>query len=491
MGRILFRDSRRPVAGITVVLFDEGGKERDRVLTDKDGRYRFHNVKGRFFVRLPEQPSGSQLVSPNTIEAIVNSMFDAGDSFYADEPVVPGPTGGPVPFPGTLQDAVLDIASYMPTSQEVTGPTWTTTQARLTAATGDLQALVNNAMVHVLGRKGSTSDGRAFKASLDRAFTFKESNGKSTLEWTPRTYAVETELGGRISGAQASLYYLAKSSLDNVIPLLEGINPLLPDADPELTAAARKIVRTEFSELVMALGAEGGPILQRVDDLFLAVDRALDRMRDEFGLTANQVNTVEEESNLTNFLVVRDYVSSLRTTWNAQRDQIAGFLGTKLVLLSRALSSVVESVSEAEDAMDSVFLGRAERQTIRIAFPAQITINGRPEPILLDALGNPAPARPMLVGELLGWISRFASEEGPTLIRDGGRVGVATIEPTAERLRRLVLGAIDASVPHVGFTRNRVRRALSELAGQLAYVAVLARELDGTAGSPRRLAATN
>lgn len=481
VGRLLFKNSNRPIPGITVILYDEQGRERDRQQTDDDGRYRFQNVKGRFFVKFPEQPTGSQLISSNTVEAVVNSTYDAGDRYYSEDTAPPVPPGPTPPFGGTVQDAIQDIASYMPTSQEVTGPSYGSAAkagVSLSGGNGDLQGLVNSALVHVLGQKGSVSDGKAFMATLDRAFTIKESNGKSVIEWTPRTYAVETELGGKISGAQASLYYLAESAKEKAIPLLNGIYPLLPDYDEQLTEAARKIVGTEFTELVQALGAEGGPILQRVDDLFVSVNRALDRMRDEFGLTTDRVNTVDEESNLTNFLVVRDYISSLGTTWNAQRGNIVKFLGTKLVLLSRGLSSVVESVIETEDAMDAVYLGPAERQTVRIVFPAYITIDGRREPIFRDANGNPVPAQSMVVGELLSWITRFARDEGPALIRDGGRVGVVTIRPTADRLRRLVIGATEATNTHVGFTRNRVRRALSELAGQLGYVTTLAQELD-------------
>lgn len=496
IGRVVYRRSKKPIANVTVILCDEKGDEIARQRTGSDGRYRFRNVRGRVKIKLPEVPSGSPLISASTIEGLVNSTWDAGDQEYDDEPggfsqgaAIIGATAPP--FGGSIQDAIQDIASYMPTSQEVSPAAPYSTQYRTGGgtATGDLQGLVNSALVHVLGRKGDVRDGKAFLGSLERAFTIKETNGKQTLEWTPRTYAVETELGGKISGAQASLYHLAKSALDDALPLLAGINPLLPDFDPETSDAVRKIVRTEFSEVVEALGAEGGPVIQRVDDLFVSVERALDRMQEEFGLRNDRVNTVEEESNLTNFLVVRDYVSSLQSTWQAQRGNIAGFLGTKLVLLSRALSSVVESVTETEDAMDSVFLGPAERQTVRIDFPLFVTVGDRIEAILRDANGNAIQAPSILVGELLGWVLRFARDEGPALIRDGGRIGVASMQPTAERLRKLVLGAIEAPVPHVGFTRNRVKRALSELAAQVGYVAVLATELADVAAAQRKLAA--
>jgi hypothetical protein len=63
---------------------------------------------------------------------------------------------------------------------------------------------------------------------------------------------------------------------------------------------------------------------------------------------------------------------------------------------------------------------------------------------------------------------------------------VEAIQPIAERLQRLVLGASQANVPHIGFSRVRVRRALSELAAQLGQLERLARELspNGTGKTP-------
>ena len=54
---------------------------------------------------------------------------------------------------------------------------------------------------------------------------------------------------------------------------------------------------------------------------------------------------------------------SLAESWDAQREffvrgsAVEPFLGTQLVLLSRDLEVIAESVHEAEFAMNSVFLG--------------------------------------------------------------------------------------------------------------------------------------
>jgi len=125
--------------------------------------------------------------------------------------------------------------------------------------------------------------------------------------------------------------------------------------------------------------------------------------------------------------------------------------------------------------MDSVFLGAAERQTVRIDFPSKIQINGREEPILCGVQSGAPP--PMFISDLLGWVKRFASEEGPTLVREGGRRGVIVIQPTAKRLQRLLLGAAQAPAQHIGFSRPGVRRSLVELASQLGQVERLSSEL--------------
>ena len=72
-------------------------------------------------------------------------------------------------------------------------------------------------------------------------------------------------------GAQASIYQRAKVALDQSLPLLDGLYSLLPDSDPEDTGAIRAIIRFELSELVSELGVEGGPRVQRVDELFASL----------------------------------------------------------------------------------------------------------------------------------------------------------------------------------------------------------------------------
>lgn len=280
-----------------------------------------------------------------------------------------------------------------------------------------------------------------------------------------------------ITGAQQSLYARAKAAYDQASILLERIRALDPAADPEEFAAFKAIVRSEITELVNELGVEGGPRVRRVDTYFdslLGLNQTLTdaeqvqgrsrRLREVGGLTRDNVNTIDEEQVLSDYLTLVDYVISLRLSWNAQRrffDRTGGvqpFLGTQLVLVSRALAVIAESVQEVYFTLDSVFLGSAERQTIELIY---------------------AGAPSIFLGELLEWVDRFASEEGRALIQDAGKEGVRALFPTLDTLTGLVRGALippqDPNRIPEGYRTSRVQRALVELAQYLDEAASLAR----------------
>jgi hypothetical protein len=208
-------------------------------------------------------------------------------------------------------------------------------------------------------------------------------------------------------------------------------------------------------------------------------------LKSRFGLSRGFVKTIGEEENLTNYLILVDGVRGLYLTWNTQRtffDRTGTdvFLGTQAVLLSRNLGVVAEGVREVNGALDSVFIGAAERQVTELALSDQSKI---------------------FIGELLAWVEEFATDEGPRLVREGGKDGVVgTFVHTAERLRYLTQEAADASAagatPLKGFHTPRVQRALRDLAGQLGKTVKLSRQLRAnapeinSAASPSRTGAT-
>jgi hypothetical protein len=469
VGRVVYENGTG-IGGLRVELLDASGLTvLDTTVSAKDGSYRFGDVRGAFKLRFPRDPLADDLLSVETQDVQVNSTAFAKDTMYR----LPGGRraggqGGATNGQEQLTDVISDIAAYMPTSQEVGGPV--ARSYGTNGAGGDLQQIVDTQLAAVLGGRvkldaTSKPDAASFVENLTRAFPATEVDGTPQYRHVPRMYAVQTELGGAITGAQASLYRRAKVALDDALPLLDGLSPLDPAADSEETAAVRAIVRTEFIELVNEFGREGGPRVQRVDELFRTLGEHIVELGEELGIDPENIVTVDEEQRATNFEVVSDYIDGLLQTWQENRARLGGVgtqaLGTQLVRLSRALNSVAEGVLEVYQVMDAVRLGPGERQTVLITFP--------------PASGE----SPLFVEDLLAWVARFAGEEGPALVRDGGRRGVLAIRPVAERLHTLLEAAARAEVEHVAFSRVRVRRALSELAGQLRLVAQLAARVTG------------
>jgi hypothetical protein len=351
------------------------------------------------------------------------------------------------------------------------GPSATRTTGAVPAS--PLGHLVENALREVLAWRPRTSDPKGFVAALNQVFTISEKEGHTEFAWTPRSYAVQADMGA-VTGAQASIFSRAKAALDQSVPLLEGLFALRSDDDKEDIEAIRAVVISKMTELVNELGQVGGPRLPRIDDYFDSllglgvqndpeeVDGLFGQMRDEFGLERALINTIDEEQNLTNYLIVVDHVISLRRSWDNLRhffDQQGTnvFLGTQLVLLSRALGVVAESVQELYFVMDSVFLGAAERQTVQL----DLALNGRTYRLTID--------------ELFTWVERFCTEEAPQLIRDGGKDGVIAFRSTVRQLQQLVTAAFDlarssSSNPQRGFHHERTVAALEEVVNHVKRV---------------------
>jgi hypothetical protein len=126
------------------------------------------------------------------------------------------------------------------------------------------------------------------------------------------------------------------------------------------------------------------------------------------------------------------------------------FFGTQLVLISRQFSVIAETVNEVRFALDSVFIGPSEWQTLLLQF---------------------ATLPPMFLEDILDEVENLAADEGPRLLRDGGRIAVGNnILPVVATLQDLVEQAHDPlnidSLPD-GFKTARVRNALDDLDDQV------------------------
>ena len=441
--------------------------------------------------------------------------FNPGDSVLvvvtnialATNPGTPALEGGPVTIArevpgkggiGRITRDVEDAIAYPILTEEVGLPP-SAVAAPMTGVPGapagglSLGQVAARAVTDALGWKVNASDPKGFVGALTQSFTLTEVEGHTEATWVPRTYAVQTDLGGGITGAQASLYSRAKDALDKSLPLLDGLYPLDPEADPEYVKALREMARSQMSEIVKELGALGGPSVLRVNTYFQILlgqtrisfapgvtkvefnpDRVkgtLGSLRDTYGIffTNNPLsNSIEDEQDITNFRVISDYMTSLLQSWisNGQFFVLGppsqpAFYGTQLVLISRQFSVITETVNEVRFALDSVFIGPSERQTLLLEFSD----------------GSP----PMFLEDILQEVANFAADEGPRLLRDGGRIAVTNnILPVVQTLENLVEQAHDpVNINHLpdGFRTVRVRNALDDLDDQLTTLSNLVQQV--------------
>lgn len=354
-----------------------------------------------------------------------------------------------------------------------------------------LGQIVSKAVNDILGWKMKAGDTKGFLGALTQSFTLTEVEGHVVSKWKPTSaYAIQTDLAGGITGAQASIYSRGKEALDQSLPLLDGLYTLDPETDMEDLVALKAVVKSQLTELVNELGFLSGPRVARVNQYFTLlltdsdsglsfpplqtadpdqIEGTLGNLRDVLGLnftTQDFVNSVADEQNLSNFRILADYVTSLAQSWINNLpffglDAPKPFYGTQLVLLSRQLSVVTESVDEVRFTLDSVFVGPAERQATKLNFPIASGLKA----IFLE--------------DLLSWIYNFSAEEGPRLIQDGGKFAVQNaFTPVVRELLSFVANlpkTPSAANPlPAGFFSPRVRLAISDLADQLQALVSLA-----------------
>jgi hypothetical protein len=455
-------------------------------------------------------------------------------------PLLPGGGGGPggggagagfTPAYPILTEEV----GYPPSPLAVPGATGSTSPASSSNRGSPLGPIVTRALQDVLGWKIKPGDAIGFTGALNQSFQLSMVEGHVASKWTPRSYAVQSDLSGGVTGAQASVYTMAKTLLDQALPLLDGLQPLDPASDMEYVAALKELATSQFTNLGAEIGYLGGPRVMRVHQYFqmllggtvqlnlavpptvnlqpppppppptpaphIALGAAfpllapnpfysdpdtvlgtLGDLRDVLGLhqiaqTPTQpvyINTIDDETNVTNFRIIVDYANSL---WNAWRNNIqffvttaTPFLGTQLVSISRQLGVVSEAVDEVRFVLNSVFIGPSERQTVLIN-PATL-----PAQLALPAPYNNIP--PIYLEDLLSWMQSFVAEEAPGIIQSGGRFGLGEdfsamiLQLSAQAWAIFQFAQSPAGLP--GLNTIRVLTSLQKLAGQLYFLFTLA-----------------
>jgi hypothetical protein len=356
----------------------------------------------------------------------------------------------------------------------------------------DLQGMVDRKLAVVLGGAARNGNPKGIVAALKRAFSESDVDGVTTWAWNPTSSIGMSDVGASVTGMQASLAALGTSSLTVVEPLLEGLTPLvLSDSfNPDKIDTERAIVKSSWRALVDELGADGGPRSVRVDTLTNEAGRALVALGKELGVVPKETNGAKttfskfdqiattrtyvvlpaDETTLTNYVIIVDQMRTVADRWTTYFDAVKGGkpvdVGAAVVLLERRLSVVSESVSEVTSALDSVFVGPAERAARR--FDLKFTDSG----------GKPAKGD-LSITDVLSWIDDFGSREAPETLQESGKTGVplvratsATLESLARELRAVFLTKSGA------LGHPRVRTATQELITSLGDVRKAARDLE-------------
>jgi hypothetical protein len=434
---------------------------------------------------------------------------------------VPPPPGGGGPGAAGFTPAypiLTEEVGYPPSPLAAPGPAG----ARPGSGPGgtSLGPAVTRALQDVLGWKIKPGDAIGFMGALNQSFQISFVEGHAESKWTPRSDAIQSDLSGGVTGAQASVYTMAVTLLGQMLPLIDGLRPLDPAADMEYVAALKDLAASQLTNLGQEIGYLGGPRVTRVHQYFQmllggsvnltlgpprvellpppppfqvtppphdapgvaaatphfytepdTVRGTLGDMRDLLGLRQRSqgpgflrtfINTIDDETNVTNFRVVVDYANSL---WNGWRNSIqffattsTPFLGTQLVLISRQLGVVSETVNEVRFVLDSVFIGPSERQTVLINFASL-------------GLVQFANVPPIYLEDLLSWAESFVTDEAPGVIQAGGKFGLGEeFCSMIWQLSQQVYGTLlfaqgPATTP--GLNTVRVLTSLQKLAGQL------------------------
>jgi hypothetical protein len=139
--------------------------------------------------------------------------------------------------------------------------------ATSTGTAGDQGQTVTAAIRDVLGWRPRVEDPKAFTAALSASFQLSTVEDHVVARYVPRGVAVQADLGG-VTGGQASLYLRAKAAHEQITRMLDSLQPLRTDADPQDCEAYRGLVRDSVRRIVMELGREGGPRVPLVDSAF-------------------------------------------------------------------------------------------------------------------------------------------------------------------------------------------------------------------------------
>jgi hypothetical protein len=342
------------------------------------------------------------------------------------------------------------------------------------------QALVDAEISGVLGRKPSADDVAGTLALLDRVMQKTETDGVERWEVRPGgAYVVARDTGAGVTGRQASLSGLARDTIEQITPLVQGVRQLAPRTDnPQLLEAARANFLASATEAAAEAGVPGGPLALKAKVLLDQSLKELGRFGVELGVlgrhhatrryvpTRRNVVAPADEEQYTSFLIVLDRWRQFDTAFRAYLDPDArppelfdvgpvgdDDLGLRFTLLDRRVDVIAEAVGELDAALVSVGIDRRERENIRVV---------------------PADRRSATLAEFMDWAQSFPEREARPLIQQAGIRGASLLPDRLEALAQIVrqLRKLTADPPAAANGRRplghpRVKVAVSKLHEEL------------------------
>ena len=461
---------------LRIEIQDQSGKVKAVTQTDANGQYSALLPQAGFYLVVPQINNSRQIPVQVNSEVQIDIMAAPGGTPSSQQAANKA---------SQVQESEVDLQAYPVLTEEMPSDIISRPSGGGGGGGGyaPIGKMAENAIRDVLSWRTKTDDPKSFILALNQSFQLTDVEGHTEFKWTPRTYTVQTDMGA-ITGAQASIYNRAKVALDQSLPLLDGLYALLPVLEQEDLDSTRDMVKSLFTELVNDLGIEGGPRIPRVNQLFRLLlgepvpinsestnpGSQVGILRQRFNLKREFITTISDEQNLTNYLIVVDYLIGLNNSWINEKKYFAHsgtnaqpFFGTQLVLLSRSLDVVTQAVKDVEFAMDSVFIGASERQTALLDFTAI------------------SPESSLFIAELLDWVDRAAGDELPNQLQDSGKDAISTVDHVVWDLHRFVHAAMipqqtGKGLPP-GYRTPRVQRALKLLAESLKETLRLARQI--------------
>jgi hypothetical protein len=474
-GRVLDRATGRAQPGAIVQLAPWQPKEYRVGLALKEAPT---SENGHFFLELSSDEYWNAFGSDEPVFVQLNAFLESQQIGFAHATLGPGQqqinvdintsatSADGKDFGGsdiTIEDASVDLGTFNSPAGGTPG------------FAPSPEQLVSDTLSQLVGARWTPDAPPARTWQLvDRAFTAEQRGGETEYVWN-RKYSVQPGGDVPITGEQAVLLDRAKQSVTEMQSILRSLQPgSTADYDTDEGEAVRSLLVTMLSELLTEMGLVP-PRKPKIDTLLDSIGGELERMKDVFRFSGPFV-TVEQAGKRTDFDKLEALADQLQNGWvrylKAQ-DEPENF-GTELVLIWRDLAAVTEMVGDTRVVLASSMVSPAEQQTIYV--PQKEVEQGVSIAGILDWAGG---------------LEGYAR----TLLGEGGLRGAAVLLPYVENLKTLLEQLIaeleSQAQEHPGLRRPRVRRALTELDGNLdAVVKSLTRIQAGAGGGASTLQRT-